>query len=77
MKRIHRSVTRARTLRSLRALSDALRTATAESRLAYEFNATSYTFSAMNACLVAEQAFDSLREALDSDLVTVNQLEAE
>jgi hypothetical protein len=30
--------------------------ATAESRLAYEFNATSYTFSAMTACIAAERA---------------------
>jgi hypothetical protein len=41
-----------------------LREAVAESVLAYEFNATSYTFSAMNACIAAERALDVLRGAL-------------
>ena len=43
-----------------------LREAVAESRLAYEFNPTSYTFSAMSACIAAEQALECLREKLVS-----------
>jgi hypothetical protein len=43
-----------------------LREAVAESRLAYEFNPTSYTFSAMSACIAAEQALECLRAALES-----------
>jgi hypothetical protein len=35
-----------------------LREATEESRLAYEFSANSYTFSAMSACIAAEQALE-------------------
>jgi hypothetical protein len=53
----------ARTLRALRGLSEALREAVAESKLAYEFNANSYTFAAMTACMGAERALDVLREA--------------
>jgi hypothetical protein len=41
--------------------------ATAESRLAYEFAANSYTFAAMNACIAAEQALEVLREALGDE----------
>jgi hypothetical protein len=55
----------ARTLRALRGLSEALREAVAESKLAYEFNANSYTFAAMTACMGAERALDVLREALE------------
>jgi hypothetical protein len=44
-----------------------LREAVSESRLAYEFNATSYTFSAMTACIAAEQALEVLRAALGED----------
>jgi hypothetical protein len=43
-----------------------LREATEESRLAYEFSANSYTFSAMSACIAAEQALECLREKLVS-----------
>jgi hypothetical protein len=45
----------------------ALREAVTESRLAYEFNATSYTISAMSACIAAERALGVLREALDAE----------
>ena len=55
----------ARTLRALRGLSEALREAVAESTLAYDFTANSYSFSAMNACMGAERALDVLREALE------------
>jgi hypothetical protein len=54
-----------RILRALRGLSEALREAVAESKLAYEFAANSYSFSAMNACMGAERALDVLREALE------------
>ena len=53
-----------RTLRAVRGLSAALREATEESKLAYEFNANSYSFSAMDACIAAERALENLREAL-------------
>jgi hypothetical protein len=43
-----------------------LREATKQSRLAYGFNAPSYTFSAMNACIAAEQALECLRAALET-----------
>jgi hypothetical protein len=52
----------ARTLRALRGLSEALREAVAESTLAYDFTANSYSYSAMNACMGAERALDVLRE---------------
>ena len=55
-----------RTLRAVRGLSEALREAVAESKLAYEFAANSYSFSAMNACMGAERALDVLREALEN-----------
>lgn len=55
----------ARTLRALLGLSAALREAVAESTLAYDFTANSYSYSAMNACMGAERALDVLREALE------------
>jgi hypothetical protein len=54
-----------RTLRALRGLSEALREAVAESKLAYEFNANSYSYSCLSACLAAERALDVLRETLE------------
>jgi len=41
-----------------------LREANAQSRLGYSFVPNSYTYSAMQACLAAEQALEALREAL-------------
>jgi len=41
-------------LRALRGLSEALREAVAESSLAYELNANSYSYSCLSACLAAE-----------------------
>ena len=41
-----------------------LREANAQAQLAYSFVPNSYTYSAMQACLAAEQAFEALREAL-------------
>ena len=35
-----------------------------ESKLAYGLGASTYTFSAMNACIAAEQALEVLRDAL-------------
>jgi hypothetical protein len=55
------------TLRCFRKLEAILGEATAESRLAYEFAANSYTFAAMNACIAAEQALEVLREALGDE----------
>jgi hypothetical protein len=43
-----------------------LREAVAQSSLAYDFSASSYSFSAMNACIAAERAFECMREALVS-----------
>ena len=43
----------ARTLRAFRGLSEALREAVAESKLAYELNANSYSYSCLSACLAA------------------------
>jgi hypothetical protein len=52
------------TLRSLRKLEAVIREAIAETKLAYDFSANSYTFSAMNACIAAERALENLRAAL-------------
>jgi hypothetical protein len=54
-----------RTLRAVRGLSAALREATEESKLAYEFSANSYTFAAMTACLSAERTLEDLRAAIE------------
>jgi hypothetical protein len=56
----------ARILRAVRGLHVALREAVAESRLAYELSANSYSFSAMNACFAAERSLEVLREALEA-----------
>jgi hypothetical protein len=61
---------RARTLRAVRGLDVALREAVAESRLAYELSANSYTFAAMNACVAAERALEVLRDALEAEAET-------
>jgi len=55
-----------RTVRALRRLSEALREALAESRVAYEFAANSYSYSAMDACMRAERALEVLRDALEA-----------
>ena len=55
----------ARTLRALRGLSEALREAVAESKLAYRFSPSSYSYSCLNACLAAEQALEVLRDTPD------------
>jgi hypothetical protein len=41
------------------------REAVAESKLAYDFIANSYSYSAMNACMGAERALDVLQDALE------------
>ena len=56
----------ARTLRAFRGLSEALREAVAESKLAYEFNPNSYSYSCLSACLEAERALEVLRNALEA-----------
>ena len=60
----------ARTLRALRGLSAALREAVAESTLAYELNANSYSYSCLSACLAAERARD--RAALEESYLAAN-----
>jgi hypothetical protein len=55
-----------RTLRALRGLSAALRDAVAESKLAYELNANTYSYSCLSACLSAERALEMLRDALEA-----------
>jgi len=50
-------------LRSFRKLDAAVREAVAESKLAYELGASTYTFSTMNACIAAERAVEMLRDA--------------
>jgi hypothetical protein len=57
---------RARTLRALNSVTAAVNLAVAETKLAYQFNANSYSFSAMDACMTAELALDRLREALEN-----------
>jgi hypothetical protein len=52
------------TLRPFRKLETALREAVTESKLAYDFGASTYTFSTLNACIAAERALDVLRDAL-------------
>jgi hypothetical protein len=54
-----------RTLRALRGLSEALREAVAESKLAYDFNTNSYSYSCLSACLAAERALEVVRDALE------------
>ena len=54
----------ARLLRALRGLELSIREAVAESRLAYEFTANSYSFGCMNACLAADVALARLEDAL-------------
>jgi hypothetical protein len=40
----------------------------AESKLAYQFSdANSYSFAAMNACIVAERTLEVLRDALEAE----------
>jgi hypothetical protein len=58
------------TVRPFRRLAAALREAVAQSRLAYEFGASSYNFSAMNACIAAERALEVLRDALEAEAET-------
>jgi hypothetical protein len=53
-------------LRSFRKLDAAVREAVAESKLANEFNANSYSFSAMSACIAAKRALELLRDALEA-----------
>jgi len=40
--------------------------AVAESKLAYRFSPSSYSYSCLNACLAAEQALEVLRDTLDA-----------
>ena len=52
----------------LHSLAQAIQRAMAESKLAYQFSdANSYSFAAMNACIVAERALEVLREALEAE----------
>ena len=51
----------------LRSLVLAINTAMAESKLAYQFSASSYSFAAMNACIAAERALEVLRDALGAE----------
>jgi hypothetical protein len=55
----------ARPLRALRGVLSASREALAETRLAYKFNPNSYSFSAMNACMMVECALNALQDALE------------
>jgi hypothetical protein len=48
------------TLRDLRRVKIAIRKAVVESKRGYQFNANSYSFSARNACIAAEQALDEV-----------------
>ena len=56
----------ARTLRAFRGLSEALREAVAESKLAYELSTNSYSYSCLSACLAAERALGVLRDASEA-----------
>jgi len=56
-----------RTLRALRGLSEALRDAVAESKLAYGLSTNSYSYSCLSACLAAERALEVLRDALEAE----------
>ena len=62
----------ARTLRAFRGLSEALREAVAESKLAYELNANSYSYSCLSACLAAERALEVLRAAIEESYFPAN-----
>jgi hypothetical protein len=48
----------------VKVLAAYLQEATAQARLAYGFVPNSYTYSAMQGCLAAEQAFEALRATL-------------
>jgi hypothetical protein len=54
----------------LHSLAQAIHRAIAESKLAYQFSADSYSFAAMNACIAAERALEVLREALEAEAET-------
>jgi hypothetical protein len=56
------------TLRSFRKLEAIIREAVAESKLAYDFSANTYTFAALSACMAGERALELLREALGSEV---------
>jgi hypothetical protein len=62
----------ARTLRAVLGLGVALREAVAESKLAYELNANSYSYSCLGACLAAERALEVLRAALEESYFPEN-----
>ena len=62
----------AQTLRALRGIETAIRTAVAEARAGYEFSANSYSFAAMSACFAAERALDDLRAALAHEFPTTS-----
>jgi hypothetical protein len=47
-------------------LATYLREAITEAKLAYDFLPVSYTYSALQACLAAEQALAVLRDALEA-----------
>lgn len=48
-------------------LATYLREAINHAQLAYDFVPISYTYSALQACLAAEQAFAVLRDALEAE----------
>ena len=48
----------------VRKLEAVLREAVTETKLAYDFSANTYSFSAMSACIAAERALENLRAAL-------------
>jgi hypothetical protein len=56
-----------RTLRALRGLGDCLAQCLAESKLAYELNTNTYSYSCLSACLAAERALEMLRDALEAE----------
>ena len=62
----------ARTLRAVRGIEEALREAVAESKLAYDSNATSYSYSCLSACLAAERALEGLRADLEESYLASN-----
>jgi hypothetical protein len=59
-------------LRTYRDLRRILQRAIEQAKLAYQFNPGTYTYSAMSACMAAEQALEVLRDHMSDHFETSN-----
>ena len=58
--------------RALTALDNAIREAIRQSRLAYDYCPSSYTYGSLSACLAAENALEVIRAHLSEELACCN-----